>query len=179
MARRLWAKMLRLTGRLGDGWTSSYGYAPPEQIPRMQHTIDQSVAAAERKTKEVRRNYNLAGIILESDTKKAGQQQGRITMNDEEDRILVGSVNFWIDTIAKFYKNLQMDSFTFWPANESSEQVSFLQRRLSRKSKKVLREKEKYSTRVPMFHCDANVVKVFLLLIIIITISKKNGQSCL
>jgi alkanesulfonate monooxygenase SsuD/methylene tetrahydromethanopterin reductase-like flavin-dependent oxidoreductase (luciferase family) len=33
-------KMLRLTGRLGDGWTPSYGYAPPDQIPKMQQTID-------------------------------------------------------------------------------------------------------------------------------------------
>jgi hypothetical protein len=148
MARRLWAKMLRLTGRLGDGWTSSYGYAPPEQIPRMQHTIDQSVAAAERKTKEVRRNYNLAGIILESDTKKAGQQQGRITMDDEEDRILVGSVNFWIDTIAKFYKNLQMDSFTFWPANESSEQVELFAKKVIPKVKEgVARERKIFDPR--------------------------------
>jgi alkanesulfonate monooxygenase SsuD/methylene tetrahydromethanopterin reductase-like flavin-dependent oxidoreductase (luciferase family) len=134
-------KMLRLTGRLGDGWTSSYGYAPPEQIPRMQQTIDQSLAAAERKTKEVRRNYNLAGIILESDTKKAGQQQGRM-MNGEQDRILVGSVNFWIDTIAKFYKDLQMDSFTFWPANESSEQVDLFAKKVIPKVKEgVVRER--------------------------------------
>jgi hypothetical protein len=49
MARRLWAKNVELTGRLGDGWTPSYGYAPTEQIPRMQQTIDQSLAAAERK----------------------------------------------------------------------------------------------------------------------------------
>jgi alkanesulfonate monooxygenase SsuD/methylene tetrahydromethanopterin reductase-like flavin-dependent oxidoreductase (luciferase family) len=134
-------KMLRLTGRLGDGWTPSYGYAPPEQIPKMQQTIDQSLATAERKTKEVRRNYNLAGIILESDTKKAGQQQGRM-MNGEQERILVGSVNFWIDTIAKFYKDLRMDSFTFWPANESSEQVELFAKKVIPKVKEgVARER--------------------------------------
>jgi alkanesulfonate monooxygenase SsuD/methylene tetrahydromethanopterin reductase-like flavin-dependent oxidoreductase (luciferase family) len=27
-------KMLRLIGRLGDGWTPSYRYAPPAQIPK-------------------------------------------------------------------------------------------------------------------------------------------------
>jgi alkanesulfonate monooxygenase SsuD/methylene tetrahydromethanopterin reductase-like flavin-dependent oxidoreductase (luciferase family) len=66
-------KMLRLTGRLSNGWTPSYGYAPPDQIPQMQKTIDQSLAAAGRNTDEVRRNYNLAGIVLESDIKNPGQ----------------------------------------------------------------------------------------------------------
>jgi len=66
-------KMLRLTGRVGNGWTPSYGYAPPAKIPKMQQTIDQSIAAAGRKTNEVRRNYNLAGIILESDSNKRVQ----------------------------------------------------------------------------------------------------------
>jgi hypothetical protein len=60
--------MLRLTSRLGDGWTPSYGYAPPDQLPKMQQTIDQSLAATGRKSNEVRRNYNLAGIVLESST---------------------------------------------------------------------------------------------------------------
>jgi hypothetical protein len=33
-----------------------------------------------------------------------------------------------------------MDSFTFWPANESSEQIELLQRRLSRKSKEEVKK---------------------------------------
>ena len=45
-------KMLRLTGRLGDGWTPSYGYAPPAQIPKMQQTIDQSLTETAMKFAE-------------------------------------------------------------------------------------------------------------------------------
>ena len=123
-------KMLKLTGRLGDGWTPSYGYAPPDQIPGMQQTIDQSLAAAGRKRNEVRRNYNLAGIVLESDTKKEGQQQGRIMMNGPQDGLLVGSVDFWVDTIVKFYNDLRMDSFTLWPANETTEQVELFTKKV-------------------------------------------------
>jgi len=36
----------------------------------MQQIIEQSISAAGRKTNDVRRNYNLAGIILESDSNK-------------------------------------------------------------------------------------------------------------
>ncbi len=70
---------------------------------------------AGRKTNEVRRNYNLAGIILEGDANKEGQRQEGMTMmtNGEQDGLLVGSIDFWLDTIVKCYKNLQMDSFTF------------------------------------------------------------------
>jgi alkanesulfonate monooxygenase SsuD/methylene tetrahydromethanopterin reductase-like flavin-dependent oxidoreductase (luciferase family) len=133
-------KMLRLTGRLGDGWTPSYGYAPPAQIPKMQQTIDQSLTETGRKSNEVRRNYNLAGIVLESNTKKASQQGSM--MNSEQDRLLVGSVDFWIDTIIKFYNELQMDTFTFWPANESSEQVELFAKKVVPKVKEdVKRER--------------------------------------
>lgn len=52
-------KMLRLTGRLGDGWTPSYGYAPPDQIPKMQQAIEQSISAVGRKSHKVRRNLTL------------------------------------------------------------------------------------------------------------------------
>ena len=133
-------KMLRLTGRLGDGWTPSYGYAPPAQIPKMQQTIDQSLTETGRKSNEVRRNYNLAGIVLESNTKKASQQGSM--MNSEQDGLVVGSVDFWIDTIIKFYNELQMDTFTFWPANESSEQVELFAKKVVPKVKEdVKRER--------------------------------------
>ena len=133
-------KILRLTGRLGDGWTPSYGYAPPTQIPKMQQTIDQSLTDRGRKSNEVRRNHNLACIVLESSTKKASQQGSR--MNSEQDGLLVGSVDFWIDTIVKFYKDLQMDSFPFWPANESSEQVELFAKKIVPKVKEdVKRER--------------------------------------
>jgi alkanesulfonate monooxygenase SsuD/methylene tetrahydromethanopterin reductase-like flavin-dependent oxidoreductase (luciferase family) len=134
-------KMLRLTGRLGDGWTPSYGYAPPDQIPQMQEIIDQSLAAAGRKTSDVRRNYNLAGIILESDSKiteKKGRQQH--IKGEEEGGLIIGSVDFWVDTIVKFYKDLRMDSFTFWPANESAEQIELFAKKVIPKVKEDVKK---------------------------------------
>jgi hypothetical protein len=115
--------MLGLTGRLGDGWTPSYGYAPPAQIPKMQQTIDQSLTETGRKSNEVHRNYNLAGSM----------------MNSEQDGLPVGSVDFWIDTIIKFYNELQMDTFTFWPANESSKQLELFAKKVVPKVKEDIK----------------------------------------
>jgi hypothetical protein len=81
----------------------------------MRQTLEQSISATGRKSNEVRRNYNLAGTIFEGDANKEGQQQEDMIMvtNSEQDGLLVDSIDFWIDTIVKFYKDLQMDSFTF------------------------------------------------------------------
>jgi hypothetical protein len=63
-------------------------------------------------------------------------------MNSEQDGLLAGSVDFWIDTIIKFYKELQMDTFTFWSANESSEQVELFAKKVVPKVKEdVKRER--------------------------------------
>jgi alkanesulfonate monooxygenase SsuD/methylene tetrahydromethanopterin reductase-like flavin-dependent oxidoreductase (luciferase family) len=134
-------KMLSLTGRLGDGWTVSYGYAPLQQIPKMQQTIDQSLAAARRKTNEVRRNYNLAGIILESDSNKSTVKTDlQQHANGEENGLLTGSVEFWVDTIIRFYKDLRMDSFTFWPANESAEEVELFAKKVVPRVKEEIKK---------------------------------------
>jgi hypothetical protein len=81
-----------------------YGYAPPNQIPKMRQTLEQSISATGRKSNEVRRNYNLAGTFFEGDANKEGQRQEDMIMvtNSEQDGLLVDSIDFWIDTIVKF-----------------------------------------------------------------------------
>ena len=71
------------------------------------------------------RTITLLALFFEADANKEGQRQEDMIMvtNSEQDGLLVDSIDFWIDTIVKFYKDIQMDSFTFWPANESSEEV--------------------------------------------------------
>lgn len=104
----------------------------------MRQTLEQSISATGRKSNEVRRNYNLAGTIFEGDANKEGQRQEDMIMvtNSEQDGLLVDSIDFWIDTIVKFYEDLQMDSFTFWPANESSEQVELFAKKVVPRVKK-------------------------------------------
>lgn len=54
-------RMLRITGRLGDGWLPSLGgrYLAPEDVPRMQRAIDDAAKAAGRDPAEVERAVNV------------------------------------------------------------------------------------------------------------------------
>jgi alkanesulfonate monooxygenase SsuD/methylene tetrahydromethanopterin reductase-like flavin-dependent oxidoreductase (luciferase family) len=54
-------RMLRLTGRLADGWWVSSGYLPPEVLPDLNRTIDQAAEKAGRSPSAIRRLYNLSG----------------------------------------------------------------------------------------------------------------------
>jgi len=54
-------RMLRLTGRLADGWVPSSPYAPPEKLAAMNETIDAAAREAGRDPAAVRRLYNLGG----------------------------------------------------------------------------------------------------------------------
>ena len=57
-------RMLRLTGRLGDGWLPSMGehYLSPEDVPPMQTRIDEAAQRAGREPSDVRRAVNLIGL---------------------------------------------------------------------------------------------------------------------
>ncbi|PWK89615.1 hemerythrin HHE cation binding domain-containing protein [Lentzea atacamensis] len=52
-------RMLRLVGRLGDGWLPSSPYAPPEQLAGMNAIIDRAAAEAGRSPRDIRRLYNI------------------------------------------------------------------------------------------------------------------------
>src|ERR687886_1059343 len=56
-------RMLDLIGRLADGWIPSLGYSPPERLPELQRRIDAGAAEAGREPGEIRRAYNVAGMI--------------------------------------------------------------------------------------------------------------------
>ncbi len=54
-------RMLRLTGRLADGWLPSLAYAPPEALAGMNEVIDGAALAAGRAPGDVRRLLNISG----------------------------------------------------------------------------------------------------------------------
>ncbi|NJP28029.1 LLM class flavin-dependent oxidoreductase [Microbispora sp. SCL1-1] len=54
-------RMLELTGRLGDGWVPSAGYAAPGELGAMSEIVDAAAERAGRDPGEIRRVYNIAG----------------------------------------------------------------------------------------------------------------------
>src|SRR5919197_121917 len=101
--------MLKVTGCFADGWTPSYNYAPPQNIPEMQKIIDENAIASRRKPNNIRRNYNLPSkIVLDGESQEQGQTGA---LDAEQEGLLIGSNNFWVNTIVKFYNELRMDTF--------------------------------------------------------------------
>ena len=54
-------RMLRLTGRLADGWIPSQGYADPTALAELGKVVDEAALAAGRDPAAVRRLYNVNG----------------------------------------------------------------------------------------------------------------------
>jgi alkanesulfonate monooxygenase SsuD/methylene tetrahydromethanopterin reductase-like flavin-dependent oxidoreductase (luciferase family) len=106
-------RMLRLIGRSADVWLPSSTYVPPEQVPPLQTIINDAAQQAGRSPASVRRAYNIAGAIL---------QPGRPGMTPRRPGIIVGSVEQWVATLTSYYRNLQMDTFIFWPAMRGDEE---------------------------------------------------------
>ena len=63
-------RMLRVTGRLGDGWLPSLGehYLSPEDVPSMQSAIDEAARRADRDPSAIERAVNVMALEGEPQT---------------------------------------------------------------------------------------------------------------
>ncbi len=100
-------RMLRLTGRQADGVIVSYNYLPPEKLSELNRRIDAGAEEAGRDPAEIRRGYNLMGVIDlgRDDTGGSGLS----------DDYLKGTPDDWVAAISGFYYEYSMDTFNFWP----------------------------------------------------------------
>jgi alkanesulfonate monooxygenase SsuD/methylene tetrahydromethanopterin reductase-like flavin-dependent oxidoreductase (luciferase family) len=99
-------RMLDLIGRLADGWVPSMGWATPDRLSEMHRRIDEGAARAGRDADEIRRVYNISGII-----------------GEEGEGLLDGSTSRWIEELSRFALELGMDTFIYWPAEDHVRQV--------------------------------------------------------
>ncbi len=101
------ARMLALTGQLGDGWIPSSSYVPPEQLLEKNRQIDQAAQQAGRNPSEIKRLYNVMGRIV--DGVSAGPFDGPVSQ--------------WVDDITRLVLDQGMDGFIFAPSEPSEEQI--------------------------------------------------------
>lgn len=102
-------RSLRLLGRLANGWLPSSSYAPPERLPEMQQRIDDSALEAGRAPREIRRIYNVMGMITD------GPMEG----------LLTGPVEYWVDELTRLAVEVGMDTFIYWPADDRMRQIEY------------------------------------------------------
>ena len=101
-------RMLELIGRTAGGWVCALSvYIPPDEVPRRQKIIDTAALSAGRHPSEIRRLYNVVGSI--------GSRRGGQGLN--------GPVEVWVETLSQWATGLGFDTFIFWPADPSEQQV--------------------------------------------------------
>ena len=83
-------RMLRLTGRLGDGWLPSLGghYLSPDDVPAMQARIDEGAKRAGRDPADIERAVNV--MALEGEPDRWADELARIATELGFTTILVG-----------------------------------------------------------------------------------------
>jgi alkanesulfonate monooxygenase SsuD/methylene tetrahydromethanopterin reductase-like flavin-dependent oxidoreductase (luciferase family) len=99
-------RMLKLTGRLADGWVPSIGWAHPGRLPELHERIDEAALEAGRRPEEIKRLYNVSGRI-----------------GPEGEGLLEGSVSKWTEQLSRFALENGMDTFIFWPSEDHERQV--------------------------------------------------------
>jgi alkanesulfonate monooxygenase SsuD/methylene tetrahydromethanopterin reductase-like flavin-dependent oxidoreductase (luciferase family) len=99
-------RMLKLTGRLADGWVPSIGWAHPGRLPELHERIDEAALEAGRRPEEIKRLYNVSGRI-----------------GPEGEGLLEGSVSRWTEQLSSFALENGMDTFIFWPSEDHERQI--------------------------------------------------------
>jgi alkanesulfonate monooxygenase SsuD/methylene tetrahydromethanopterin reductase-like flavin-dependent oxidoreductase (luciferase family) len=100
-------RMVRMTGRLADGWLPSLPRLPLEDIPGRQQWIDEAARAAGRDPASIRRLANVSGEITD------GASGG----------FLRGPARQWVDDLRRLREEYRFDSFIFWGDGDHDEQV--------------------------------------------------------
>jgi alkanesulfonate monooxygenase SsuD/methylene tetrahydromethanopterin reductase-like flavin-dependent oxidoreductase (luciferase family) len=94
--------MIRLVGRLADGWIPSLLRLPLDEVPRRQAMIDEAARAAGRAPERIRRVANLNGRIT------SGAQEGWLR----------GPTAHWTEELVRLVRELRFDGFVLWPDDE-------------------------------------------------------------
>jgi hemerythrin superfamily protein len=88
--------MLRVTGRLADGWLPSQGYADPSALRAMNQAVDDAARKAGRDPAEIRRLYNISGRFgsgggfLQGQPREWAEQLAELTLTEGMSTYILG-----------------------------------------------------------------------------------------
>lgn len=108
-------RMLRLAGRVADGWAAPIApYLPYERWPRANELIDEGARAAGRDPGQVRRLAQLVGTISD--------EAGPATAREGTDPVR-GTPEQWVELLTRLASDQPFRTFVFWPEQTSVEQI--------------------------------------------------------
>ena len=90
-------RMMRVVGRLADGWIPSLPRLPLDQVLPKQDAIDEAARKAGRDPAAIRRVANLNGVIA-----------------DAGNGWLRGPVDHWVEELVKLSRDLRFTGFVAW-----------------------------------------------------------------
>ncbi len=97
----------RLAGQLADGVLVSTASLPPECLAEANRLIDAAAEQAGRSPSDVRRGYNLMGVL------DLGRPDTKLDAPWPD--LIIGTVRHWVETMVHFYCDYRQDTFIFWP----------------------------------------------------------------
>jgi alkanesulfonate monooxygenase SsuD/methylene tetrahydromethanopterin reductase-like flavin-dependent oxidoreductase (luciferase family) len=103
-------RMLRLIGRLADGWIPSLGRTSLAELAAQQTAIDDAARAAHRDPASIRRMLNVGGSIG----------------GPPEDGALGGGVDDWVGRLTGWAIELGIDTFIIWLSSPDPAQIEML-----------------------------------------------------
>jgi alkanesulfonate monooxygenase SsuD/methylene tetrahydromethanopterin reductase-like flavin-dependent oxidoreductase (luciferase family) len=99
---------LNLIARLGDGWVPSVGYVGIDALRDSSARLDEAASKAGRDPRSIRHIYNIGGSITDGDVGEG---------------LLNGPAHLWIERLAAWATEQNVDAFIFWPQDSGTAQV--------------------------------------------------------
>src|SRR4051812_18549945 len=100
-------RMMRVVGRLADGWIPSIPRMPLDDVPPRMRAIDDAARAADRDPAAIRRIANVNGVITDG----------------EATDFLDGPVDHWVETLVRLVRDYGFDGFVLWPKEDAIGQI--------------------------------------------------------
>lgn len=102
-------RMMGLIGAKADGWVPSMAYLPPSALPPKTALLDDAALRAGRDPRDVRRVYNVGGMITD--------------VAEPRDDAIVGPVSMWVDRLLAIAEEHRIDAFVLWAGGDVDEQL--------------------------------------------------------
>jgi alkanesulfonate monooxygenase SsuD/methylene tetrahydromethanopterin reductase-like flavin-dependent oxidoreductase (luciferase family) len=102
-------RMMRVVGRLADGWIPSLPRLPLEEVPKKRQAIDEAAEKAGRDPSRIRRIANVSGTITDG-----GATNGWLD----------GPPEHWVEELTRLASDYGFDGFILSVGDDAAEQIA-------------------------------------------------------